>query len=208
MGTRHLICVMKDNEYKVAQYGQWDGYPDSQGIDILNFLKKYDKEKFLSKLDKYVEFGTEEELKDQWKQCGAGDDEWADSKVANKHRELFPENSRDTGANILNIIQKTKRKLLLKNTIDFAADSLFCEYVYVIDFDKNAYEIYEGYNHTFLDPSERFAFLIKKDESEHILDKLTNSEDEFFPVKFLKSFNLDFLPDKKNFLKELGSEDE
>ena len=27
MGTRNLTCVFKDGEYKVAQYGQWDGYP-------------------------------------------------------------------------------------------------------------------------------------------------------------------------------------
>jgi len=28
MGTRNLTCVMKDGQYKVAQYGQWDGYPE------------------------------------------------------------------------------------------------------------------------------------------------------------------------------------
>ena len=27
MGTRNLTVVYLDGQYKVAQYGQWDGYP-------------------------------------------------------------------------------------------------------------------------------------------------------------------------------------
>ena len=42
MGTRHLICVVSDGDYKVAQYGQWDGYPSGQGAAILEFLHKED----------------------------------------------------------------------------------------------------------------------------------------------------------------------
>jgi len=191
MGTRHLICIVKDDEYKVAQYGQWDGYPEGQGTDILKFLTTYNKEKFLSNLDKRVRFGTEEELDKFWEQS-----------------DLLPELSRSTGAKILGIIQKTKRDLILHNSIDFASDSLFCEYAYVIDFDKNTFEVYEGFNHVFLDPTERFTFLTKKSESEHILDKLTDVKEEYFPVKLWKMFDLDSLPNKKDFLKEFKREDD
>lgn len=38
MGTRHLIEVVVDGQIKVAQYGQWDGYPSGQGVDVLKFL--------------------------------------------------------------------------------------------------------------------------------------------------------------------------
>jgi len=32
MGTRHLsMAYNKGGEVKVAQYGQWDGYPEGQG---------------------------------------------------------------------------------------------------------------------------------------------------------------------------------
>lgn len=31
MGTRNLTAVYLDGQYKVAQYGQWDGYPEGQG---------------------------------------------------------------------------------------------------------------------------------------------------------------------------------
>lgn len=39
MGTRNLTAVYLDGQYKVAQYGQWDGYPEGQGITVLTFLR-------------------------------------------------------------------------------------------------------------------------------------------------------------------------
>ena len=39
MGTRNLTAVYIDGEYKVAQYGQWDGYPEGQGMTALTFLR-------------------------------------------------------------------------------------------------------------------------------------------------------------------------
>jgi len=50
MGTRHLICVVLDNEYRVAQYGQWDGYLTGQGKEIVNFLLTCDLTKFKDKI--------------------------------------------------------------------------------------------------------------------------------------------------------------
>ena len=38
MGTRHMIAVVSDDKYRVAQYGQWDGYPSGQGVGVLGFL--------------------------------------------------------------------------------------------------------------------------------------------------------------------------
>ena len=32
MGTRHMIGVVKDGIPRIAQYGQWDGYPSGQGV--------------------------------------------------------------------------------------------------------------------------------------------------------------------------------
>ena len=47
MGTRNLTAVYIDGEYKVAQYGQWDGYPEGQGLTALHFLRdEMDAEKF------------------------------------------------------------------------------------------------------------------------------------------------------------------
>jgi len=40
MGTRHLIFVWYKGKFHIAQYGQWDGYPEGQGIKIVRFLTK------------------------------------------------------------------------------------------------------------------------------------------------------------------------
>ena len=40
MGTRNLTMVInQEGETKVAQYGQWDGYPSGVGASVLSFLK-------------------------------------------------------------------------------------------------------------------------------------------------------------------------
>ena len=38
MGTRNLIIVIKNQEVKIAQYGNSSGYPEVVGLDILNFI--------------------------------------------------------------------------------------------------------------------------------------------------------------------------
>lgn len=38
MGTRHLVCVFYQGKWWIAQYGQWDGYPEVQGVRIFRFL--------------------------------------------------------------------------------------------------------------------------------------------------------------------------
>ena len=39
MGTRSLIVVYMDGDYRVAQYSQCDGYPEGQGMSVLKFLE-------------------------------------------------------------------------------------------------------------------------------------------------------------------------
>ena len=38
MGTRNLTVVVHNQEVKVAQYGQYDGFPDSLGVKLLKFF--------------------------------------------------------------------------------------------------------------------------------------------------------------------------
>jgi len=78
MGTRHLIVVKKDNEIKVAQYGQWDGYPSGQGVSILKFLRNKKRIKKLSDKMKVVRFidatGKDKKFIDGYnKRCENGD---------------------------------------------------------------------------------------------------------------------------------------
>lgn len=38
MGTRNLIVIYYNGQYILAQYNQWDGYPEGQGVEILKFF--------------------------------------------------------------------------------------------------------------------------------------------------------------------------
>lgn len=135
MGTRHLTCVILDNEFKVAQYGQWDGYLGGQGADIMEFLSTVDRDSFLAAL-RECRFVT-------------------DAELTNTNIESHPELSRDTGAKILSLIQDGSARNLYDSS-HFAAYSLFCEYAYILDCDNGYLEIYRGFNRGPLSPDERF----------------------------------------------------
>jgi len=194
MGTRHLICVVKNGEYKVAQYGQWDGQPSGQGVDILDFLRNdIDRAKFENQIE-VLSFATEEEQNQTWIEIGVEPNTMISVEVANKHKELYPEYSVDNGAGILRLIQNSDRQLKLRNSIDFANDSLSCRWGYVIDLDKNTFEVYEGANRNLLNENERFYFIQEKLKPIAILDTT------YYPVKYVVGFDLDKLPTEKEFL--------
>lgn len=183
MGTRNLtVAITKEGDLKVAQYGQWDGYPSGQGLTVLKFLQECDLEQFNEKLNN-LEFYTEEEI---------------DTEEFNEDECL----SRNLAAEILNVIyyeeyskhdvwtnkdykvQLTAKKLF--NRIEFAGDSLFCEWCYVIDLSKKVLEVYKGFNKEKLTEEDRFSYL----EGRH----------DYEPVKIISSFNLDDLPSREEFL--------
>jgi hypothetical protein len=187
MGTRHLsMAYNKGGEVKVAQYGQWDGYPEGQGQEILKFLRSCD----LKKLEKEIEttkFLTSSAIKKLWKECGANGSDFVSGDVSDKFREKHPALSRDTGSEVFSLIYNGIKEL--QDNSDFVNDSLFCEYCYVIDFKKRTFEIYNGFNKKPLVRTERFY--------------KPYTSDKYYPVKFVKSYSLDKLPTIKKFLTDL-----
>jgi hypothetical protein len=148
MGTRNLVAVVMNKKVRVAQYGQWDGYLEGQGKTVMEFIKKNRSAAKLNKFRKAVDeckFLSETEAQKTWTDCGAvGGEDSVTMAVADKHSALYPGLSRDTGAKILDLIRGgTVRGLV--DSIDFALDSLFCEWAYVLDLDKEVLEIYRGF---------------------------------------------------------------
>ena len=193
MGTRNLTCVMLDGKYRVAQYGQWDGYPEGQGKTVLNFLCGIDFEKFKSELRK-IRFLTEDEHN---KIIELHTDNGS-IVLGSEHDEYWKEHlthiDRDIGAKVLYDIYEGKVKEL-KNSIEFAKDSLFCEFCYVIDLDKNTLEIYRGFSKEPLKKSERFY-------------SDAPPEGEYYPIRFWHQYPLDVLPTEKQFFSDLTEQDE
>lgn len=184
MGTRHLIAVQLDGEYKIAQYGQWDGYPDGQGKEVVNFIKnKMNRVQFEEKL-REVKFLTKEETERINKACdefqrtcdGLLDFGW--------YSGAFPMLTRDAGAKILERVQHCIGKPRLINQIDFAGDSLFCEFAYVIDLDKNVLEFYKGFNTEPVPAGERF-------EKARVEVKPNGQKNEYYPIRLVHGWTFD-----------------
>jgi hypothetical protein len=194
MGTRHLIAVQKNNEYKVAQYGQWDGYLSGQGNSILNFFNQNDLEAFRAKVDNCF-FGTQDQIDEAY--APYTNDGWMTMEQSNAFsKSEFAHLSRNTGADILDVIIKSNEPLILSDQIDFANDSLFCEYAYVIDLDKDILEVYQGFNTEPLPEGARFTGVAKEDG-------------DYQAVKLAASFPLANLPENFDELqKELYPEDD
>lgn len=183
MGTRHLIAVYKDGKHRIAQYGQWDGYPAGQGKTVLEFLNDASAVHMLRdyKLrdDQGVRFLTEDEIE----KINA-------EKNPISHR---PQLSRNMGADILHLAASVDN-LVLVDSIEFAADSLFCEWAYVIDFDTNVFEVYKGFN-TSGSATGRFK------------DFPVEAGSEYQPVTLIKSYPLHALPTLEQLIADCDPEE-
>ena len=194
MGTRNLTAVFMDGEYKVAQYGQWDGYPEGQGATCLVFLRdEMDEAKFREQLGK-VHFGSKAEMNSLFEEFGADPSGSISMDNYAKFKKAYQELHRDTAAEILKMIQDGKVRLL-KNDLDFAADGLFCEWAYVIDLDKRTFEVYTGFHTEPLTEKDRFYFLKDKEEG------------KYSGVHMVYSWSIDDLPTKEQFFKMLIAKD-
>jgi hypothetical protein len=134
MGTRNLTVVKNRNEdTKIALYGQWDGYPEYSGLEALRFIRdEANQEKLLNNLD-LVEFISEEESEAIWETFEHDDNDPTKAQTA------MPGLTRDTGISILGIVANATKPIKMIDNSDFRNDTLFCEGVYEIDFSTNKF---------------------------------------------------------------------
>lgn len=202
MGTRNLTAVMIDGQYKIAQYGQWDGYPSGQGLTVLRFVSEAGNIDALRSAFRKVRFlepeGKDKEFVESY---SANAPEWPsdpDNRTPEQKHWFSTYASRDIGGDILKAVANSNdNEVLLRNHIAFAGDSLFCEYAYVIDLDAGTFEIYQGFNK---DPVTEGRFISGADYLE--------KNDGYEPVKLLKTYQLNNLPNEETFLADLEPSDE
>lgn len=197
MGTRNLVAVQIDGQYKIAQYGQWDGYPEGKGVEVLGFLRERMNEEVFTKALRNSSFIAPEKLEDLWRQYGADENGWVTLEQSEAMKRDHPEFSRDTGAKILDIVQGCPDGVELNDSISFAGDGLSCEWIWVIDFDKRTFEGYEGGGDKRLESGERFA---EFDSEEGVMG--------YHSPHLVASFPLDDLPDEETFLSNFKAEEE
>jgi hypothetical protein len=197
MGTRNLTMVISNGETKVAQYGQWDGYPEGQGVVALNFLSNTDLKEFKQKMNsvKFIN-GTKEKEINKWLKSIGVENGWMNMEQSKLYQEKYPLLTRDNGAGILSMIMESEEETnWVNDNREFAADSLFCEWAYVIDLDKNIFEVYEGFNTNPLTIEDRFY-------------SLTSLKDnDYYPIKLSKSYDLNNLPLEFEFINDFKQEE-
>lgn len=138
MGTRGLTKVIdRDNVLKVAQYGQWDHYPEGQGVSILSYLTKdhYAVEELELALDKCY-FTTEAEREAIYADYNT---RYPETTHLKKFSSMIPSLSRDTGGDILNVVRWSAGTVPLMDESEFENDDLFCEGVYEINYNTNKF---------------------------------------------------------------------
>lgn len=182
MGTRHLTCVIVDEEMKVAQYGQWDGYPEGQGRTIVDFLTNLTSLPRFKNNVRLCTFITDEETEKRWKEVGSKGG-MATLDQSDAFKEKWPELHRDIGAKVLELINEAPRKL--NDSSDFASDSLFCEWAYVVNLDNETLEIHEGFQQE-VHFDGRFATM--QDIKEY------RGERQYAPVRLVKTIKFSDLP--------------
>ncbi|MDY6957557.1 MAG: hypothetical protein SVK08_00235 [Halobacteriota archaeon] len=248
MGTRNLSLVYADGEYKMAKYCQWDGYPESRGVDALEIARSFDPNKLREVISELRPVGEKEANEILEKTQGivkeiAGN-HGANSDVSGFYLNdaasaLCPGISRNYGMDLINILTEkrwpnpfphsimpeiadrlgmTDREvdrflmdianypfpedgLPIFQDLEFAADSIFCEWAYLIDLDNGTFEVFEGFNHDKLKKGDRFYFLMKKAPGNDV------HRESYWPIKLAKSYPLDDLPDPEVFIEDFQPEE-
>lgn len=171
MGTRNLTIV-RDENLLFGQYGHWDGYPGDNGVDVLKFLKREMREGFFRQAVKRIVFPDPKTIEDS-----------------------------ELGAGILQFIANSEEPIECINDINFAADSLFCEWAYMVDLVERKLRCFKGFNKSPLTEADFFHFLTEKSAKPYRTDR-------YYPIREIASFSFDDLPEPDVFVKTLCPPDE
>jgi hypothetical protein len=192
MGTRNLTCIIKDGLFRVAQYGQWDGYPSGAGAYILNFLNNQDNIQLLENALERVKFYADGELEQKLDKAGMNCGIVVGSEQEREYQKQFFWTDRDLRYKILDaLINRDDPIIMLDNQLDFAGDSLFCEWAYVIDLDQMTLGIYKGFNEDPKADNGVFSGIVPTDD-----------EGRYQTVALVKNYPLDDLPNPETFVEE------
>lgn len=160
MGTRNLTLVYYKGKYRIVQYGQYDGYPEGQGLIALDFLLDNiniaDLQKVLDDSDKRIIFLSEEE-----------NDAYFEDLLRKQIETRSPTSlppieslARITGAKILEIVACATPEepvMIHLHDMEFLNDKLFMEWAWVVDLDRRVLEAYTHWDrYKIMDEKSRF----------------------------------------------------
>lgn len=162
MGTRNLTVIIKDNKIKLSQYGQWDGYFECTGTKFVNFIREnlsgYRLQNFKERVDllRSIDAGQMETL------TMAYNEQKKNKEFLQPFNLMFPQLSRDTGVDILNLIMGLD-KYEFNGEQGFPIrimNSDWVEFIYIINLDTD--EVYMLTSHEFTGEPIETCPLVKK----------------------------------------------
>lgn len=145
MGTRGLTVIILNNKIRLSNYQQWDSYYEYTGRKFLEFCRNNLNNDvrisdFIKKVDLLKDISTDIDV---IAKINEQVEEWNNEKYKIDINNLFPQFSRDTGIEILNIVNSLKTfdfKQKQKFPIIITTDTSWIEYINVINLDKK--EVY------------------------------------------------------------------
>ena len=179
MGTRNLTMVIDHKgKTKIAQYGQWDGYPSGVGVNVLSFIKDenlFDKLKSnLHKVRFLDEEGIDKDFFDSYNKNAPEYSNQPDNRTDEQKRWFSTYCNRDLAEEVLtNVAKSNDNEILLVNREETAKGDGWVEYSYVINLKENTFSVY---NHIDEEP--------------------------------IKVYNLNDLPERDTFISDLEKEQE
>ena len=216
MGTRNLTMVIDTNgEIKIAQYGQWDGCPSGQGSTILAFARDKEKlEKLKKELNNIKFFNKCEDINEYLEQYNEKAPEWSNQPDNRTNEDKYWFHSlitRDLGGKILEAVITLDKSMLpkemnetiyLEDDSEFGKDSLMCEWAYCINLQTNKLQCFEGFNK---DKSKEYPMFATNQEE--VDKRFDYTDSRYYGIKLIKEYDLDTLPDRETFIKELEGEE-
>lgn len=200
MGTRGFVGLVVDGTEKIS-YNQFDSYPSGLGVDTLGWCATLSTERVgdEDQLDHVLRLARALRVID-----GQTPPTSAEVRLLRRFADLSVGERRETDWYCL--LRQTQGDLgrilesgVLVDASDFALDSLFCEWGYLVDLDAGRFEVYKGFQ---TEPHQRGRFASRTAPTDVQRTSLT-SGNEYRPVALVRSWPLDDLPTEEWFIVEL-----
>lgn len=202
MSTRGVMGFVIEGEEKIS-YNHSDSYPDGLGLTTLAFLRETDLALVRELADKLRAVGKRKPTQAQIKQLAQYTDSMVDGSNENSWYQLLRHTQGDWKA----ILDSG----YIESVDYFPLDSLFCEWGYVVDLDRDVLEVYRGFQ-KWVPTTGRWAGRPTQEEDievykQHLKEAKKAGRDpwrpevsEFKAIALVGSFPLFDLPTDEDFL--------
>lgn len=148
METRNLVIVIHNEQPKIAEYCQWDGHPDGQGITALKFLETMEVEKFKAQVSrcKFVDDVKQKEINEFFEGITQDPEGWMTPEQIQLYHKTYPLLTHDLGAGILQQVYDCPDETIWVHNECQRMTQGNIEWAYIIDLDNKTFEVYDGYN--------------------------------------------------------------